>query len=185
MPNAAIRARIVRLLRGDFYTSDLQPLFSYARDRCHGKGAAKEIGDFAAHFDERTKGIATNVTREWCITAWYQFLIWQRGLDLARLPTTFSEFLQISFRRADAQRIRNAIQVKLKKDAKPVLAALIGRIGANTDGTLSLLQITAEESKLLQCLCDNLAPRPAFDNEKLFSDLATILVKEGDLEPSE
>lgn len=185
MPNPAIRARIVRLLRGDFHAADLQTLFLYARDRCHGKGAAKEVGDFAAHLDERTKGIAAKVTREWCITAWFQFLAWQGGLDFSRLPAIFPEFLQISFRRADPRRIRHATGVELKKNAKPVLSALIGKIGTNTDGTLSILQLTVEQSKLLQCLTSDLTPRPAFDNEKLFSDLAMILAKEEDLEPSE
>jgi hypothetical protein len=185
VPNPAVRARIVRLLRGECYNSDLQPLFQYARDRCDGKGAVKEVGDFTAHFDERIKGIATDATREWCITAWFKFVIWQRGLDFARLPTTFPEFLQISFRRADPRRIRNAIGVKSKKDARPVLSALINRIGANADGTLWLRQIAAEESRLLQCLSSHLMPRPAFDNDELFSGLATILAKEGDLQRSE
>jgi hypothetical protein len=156
MPNPGMRSRIVRLLRGDFYTSDLKDLFLYSRDRCHGRESVKEVGDFIAHQNERIKGITTDVTREWCITAWVQFLSWQNRLNFAGLPTTFPEFLDISFRRADPRNIKAATGVKRKKDAKPLLSALAGRIVNNADGTLALLQVTVGEFRLLQCLTNHL-----------------------------
>jgi hypothetical protein len=182
--NPHIRARIVRLLRGEFYAADLPPLFLYARDRCNGRDSVKEVGDFIAHMNERTKGIATSLTREWQISAWFQYLIWQGALDFHHLLPTFPEFLRASFRRADPGRIKAAINLS-KKEARTVLSALLERITINTDGSLALLEMIGREFKLLQCLTSHLSGGPAFDNEQLFSDLVTILVREGDLLQSE
>src|SRR5947209_8722937 len=106
MPEAGLRARVERLLRGDFHLHDLITLFLYARDRCDGRESVQEVGDFIAHSSERTKGILTRQTRDWYITAWFHSLVVQGGLNAAQLPPTFPEFLNASFRRLDRQTIR-------------------------------------------------------------------------------
>jgi hypothetical protein len=52
------RARVQRLLSGDFCPDDLTGLFLYARDHCDGREPVAEIGHFVAHHSERDMGIS-------------------------------------------------------------------------------------------------------------------------------
>lgn len=181
MPNPGIRARVERLLRRDFRVSDLSTLFLYARERCDGRESVREVGNFVAHHSERTKGIITQMTREWCITAWFHCLSLQRGLDVRRLRANFPEFLRASFNRLDHQTIKKATGMR-RVDASKMLPTLIGKFRRNDDGTLALSVLhTPPELALLRCLCDHLVAKPAFNNETLFKDLLYILINEGDL----
>src|SRR6185437_10448458 len=52
-----IRARTKRLLEGRANSHDLDRLFLWLREKPYGYWIVKEIGDFAAHWEERGKGI--------------------------------------------------------------------------------------------------------------------------------
>jgi hypothetical protein len=98
MSDSGIRARIERLLRGNFRSHDLTALFLYSRDRSRGRESVQELGDFIAHNDLRTKGILTRLTRDWHITAWFHFLSVQGAVRDTQLPARFPDFLRASLR---------------------------------------------------------------------------------------
>lgn len=51
MPDAGLRARVERLLRGDLRIDDLTRLFLYVRDRCDGREPVREIASQKWDFD--------------------------------------------------------------------------------------------------------------------------------------
>jgi hypothetical protein len=50
-------------LKGDFHPDDLTRLFLWLRERSYGAASIREVGDFVAHSDERTKGVVTDELR--------------------------------------------------------------------------------------------------------------------------
>lgn len=75
-------------------------LFLFARDRCDGREAVQEIGDFVAHHSERTKGIVTRSTKEWFTTARFAIETSGRVLDdPQKLPSVTPEYLRANVQR--------------------------------------------------------------------------------------
>jgi hypothetical protein len=185
MPDPGMRARVKRLLGGDFRSDDLTRLFLFARDRCDGRESVQEIGDFVAHHDERSKGLITRTTRDWYITAWYYFLNMQRPLDRSRLPANYPEFLQASLRRTEIQILKTKAGVS-RADARKLLTSAIHKLVSNGDGTFAMSPLhTKKEVSLLECLGANLSARPAFDGNRLFEDFIMTLKSNGLIERAE
>jgi hypothetical protein len=65
MPDPKSKARVDRLLRGEFRPDDLTGLFLYARDHSDGRETVVDTGNFVANHDERYIGIITRSPREW------------------------------------------------------------------------------------------------------------------------
>src|SRR4051812_21883068 len=65
-----LRRRVERLLSGEFHSDDLTRLFLWLRERPANCGpAVREIGDFVAHSNERTKGAVTDELKD-IFTVW-------------------------------------------------------------------------------------------------------------------
>lgn len=175
MADTAMRARMERLLRGEFHPEDLTRLFIYARDRNDGRECIEEIGDFVAHQSERDKGLITNAMKQWFLAV--QFVVGQRGkYDLRSLPANFPDVMRASFALLPHLVIKEKAGMS-KVAAKKVLPALIEKLVRNSDGTFSLTPQThtMEEFKLAGCLSTMLAFAPAFDDKRLFSDFSACL----------
>ena len=138
MGDAAQRARVERLLRGDFRVDDLTRLFLYARDRCDGREPVQEVGDFVAHHDERTKGLITRVTRDWFSIArvWGAVVQLKQQLDPQNMPDTFPDFLWANLRRQPAIISRNPKITR--KQAERRLPDIVKHFIHKPDGTLSI-----------------------------------------------
>jgi hypothetical protein len=175
-PDSGLRARVERLLHGDFRPEDLSRLFLYARDRCDGREAVQEIGDFVAHHSERTKGIVTRTVRDWYLTTRFHFqLIENKHLDWNRLPSNFDEILAASFRRIPRTMLGRRTGLT-KGDVKKRLPAILKGLRRNSDGSMALNSFyTRRELKIIETLADILVAEPAFDNDRLFSDFVATL----------
>ena len=188
MVDAGLRARVERLLRGDFHADDLTRLFLYARDRCDGRESVQEVGDFVAHHDERTKGLITRTTRDWYVTAEFAALAMdydrqQRAFDLKTLPADLPNFLRASFRRGIGSDYNKSLKEKtgLKRAAaERLLSSVISNFATNPDGTLAITEAhKKEEIDLIIFLWSRLVVRPAFNGEQLFGDFTATLKSHG------
>lgn len=185
MPDAGMRARVSRMLGGDFRLDDLSRLFLYARDRCDGREAVQEIGDFVAHHDERTKGVVTREVRDWFAIVKFHIPNLGRVLDGNRLPIDFPEFLRASYRRVSKRHLRDRAGLR-HADAKKVLEAAIDHLVRNPDGTWSFSdRHTQKESNLIRALISVLVSRPAFDSDRLFTEFSSTLKSHALLERRE
>lgn len=180
MADPELRARLMRFVRGDFRTDDLDKIFLYARLRSNGSEAVKDVGDFVAHKTLRDEGPVTRSTRDWYITAGYYFRIKQGAVNPDNLPPDFPEFLHSALYRATNQLIKK--QAGLTHwAARKILPGLIEKL-RNDNGSLSIKSgtLSLEERRLFRFLADDLpADAPAFTNDRLFADLTTILKREG------
>ncbi|MCP4616484.1 MAG: hypothetical protein GY844_08595 [Bradyrhizobium sp.] len=184
MADLAMRARVVRLLSGDVRADDLSRLFLYARDRCDGREAVQEIGDFVAHHSERTKGIITRSTRDWFATARFAAARAQGEIDPQRLPVVMPEFLRANVQRLEQKYLRKA--GLSKASAVKATAALASKLIRNADGTYSLpTTLTRDDITLFNVLAGSWVAKAAFDGERLCEDYWETLKSNGLISKSE
>jgi hypothetical protein len=103
--DAKSKARVGRLLYGDFRPDDLTGLFLYARDHCDGRETITDIGAFVAHHNE---GIVTRSTREWFAVARYHASSLGphgKSLDCKKMPPATRDYFQIATNRIAAKLI--------------------------------------------------------------------------------
>jgi len=186
-PDSGLRARVERLLRGDVRPDDLDRLFLYARDRCDGRESVQEVGDFVAHHNERTKGILTRCVQDWYVSSRFHFYMMDKpqGPDPNDLPSNFDAVLWASFRRADAKEISRVIGLD-RAEVSQRLPAITRGLKRNPDGSMALNNFyTRKELRIINGLSKMLIAKPAFDNDRLFDDLAATLKSHGLLYHSE
>src|SRR5450759_1802598 len=114
MIETGLRIRVERLLRDDFRVEDLTTLFLALRDRCEGREAIREIGDFVAHRDERTKGITTTAVRDFFTSSRFvvEYNLAKKSLSMADLPANFMDILYATFRRLDNKILKSQTHLK-------------------------------------------------------------------------
>jgi hypothetical protein len=176
-PDSGLRARVERLLRGDVRPDDLDRLFLYARDRCDGRESVQEVGDFVAHRSERTKGILTRCVQDWYISSRFHFYMMDKpqGLDPNNLPSNFDSVLWASFQRGSAKQISRVIGLS-RAEVGQRLPAIAKGLRRNLDGSMALNNFyTRKELRIINGLSKMLIARPAFDHDRLFSDLTATL----------
>lgn len=176
MVDAGLRARVERLLRGDdFRPDDLTRLFLYARDRCDGREAVQEIGDFVAHHNERTKGLVTRIARDWFLTTRFVFVD-QETLDFSHLPENYLTVLEASFRQLDDDIVFMEKLGKSRKQAGKLMPSLISKFTKNSDETLAFSsEHTSDEFELAKCLSTIVVFKPAFSADRLLKEFSATL----------
>jgi hypothetical protein len=94
---------------------------------------------------------------------------------VSKLPGNFPAFLWATFKRLSPKEFTEATKLK-HRGADRLLGSAVKKLTTNPDGTFSTSKDhTASELKLMQDLCCVLVSKPAFDNEKLFSDFSATL----------
>lgn len=186
MTDPILRARVERLLGGDFRPEDITRLFLGLRARSFGRETVVELGDFVAHSDERYKGVTTRAARDW-------FLSWQFAMpyiqgfhhDLQNLPLFFPEAMQGIFRQLSDEEIRNDTGLK-RKFAYRALESGLAALTKSSKGGLAIPKtLNHDEQAILACVMRYIVVKPAFDDTKLFEELTGALVKNGLLKESE
>jgi len=182
MADPKSRARVERLLRGDFRTEDLTQLFLYARDRCDGREPVAEIGHFVAHHSERDKGIVTRSTREWFAVMRFhapQLAQPAKQLDARAMPPATREYFKIAVNRIDAKIIRSSTGLR-RADAYKAMNEIADRLSQNQDGTWSLpANLNPNEVDLINCVISNIVAKPAFLGDRLCDDFTATLKSNG------
>jgi hypothetical protein len=186
MPDQGLRARVIRLLRGEFRADDLTRLFLYARDRCDGRESVQEVGDFVAHHDERNKGIVTRTVRDWfAITTFKMPNGLRQDLSWNLLPSNFPSFLSAMSRRLSHTVIKRDAGLSGAEAAK-MISVINKKFAMNADGTLTVTnKHTPKEMKVMECFMNYIPVLTAFTGDRLFDDFAGTLRSHALLEKSE
>jgi len=172
MKATELRQRVERYIRGDRRVEDLDRIFLGLRDRCYGFASIREIGDFVAHRDQREKGPVTETVRNihLSLDSWLH----QgegRFPDLAKA------------KRICAANLRTATDVQLdarlglrREVVKAVLAQAIKKL--ETD---RFDKVTKREQAVFNYLAGAFIWNPAFTDNQVVEDLATVPTKAGAL----
>jgi hypothetical protein len=183
MADAKSRARVERLLRGDFRPDDLTGLFLFARDHCDGRESITDIGDFVAHHNERDRGIVTRSTREWfAVTRFHMSAFGPNGprpFDGQNMPPATRDYFKIAVNRIDAKFILQKTGLR-RAAAYQIMLSLADRLTPNADGTWALPRdLTNNELNLAQCVSSVMVVKPAFEAARLFDDFVAALKSNG------
>lgn len=172
MKPTELRQRVGRYLRGDRRVADLDRIFLGLRDRCYGLATIREIGDFVAHRDQREKGPVTDKVRDiqLSLESWLR----QgegRFPDLAAAKRISAANLRTA---TDAQL---AARLGLRRDVvKSVLAQAIKKMEGDR-----FEKVTQREKSVFNYLAGAFVWNPAFTDEQVVEDLASVLMKAGAL----
>jgi hypothetical protein len=189
MVDAKASAWTQRLLRGEFRLDDLANLFLYARDRCSGNRAVKDIGDFHAHHNERDRGIITDSTRDWfAVVRYFSWRSYPPGgpnLDYTRMPPATRDYFKIAANRVEPRFIRQHTGLN-RAAAQKMMLDLVERLTPNPDGTWALpIKLAVKEGVLVNCVSSQMVVKPAFSGDDLCDGLLSTLKREGLLSRSE
>lgn len=179
MPDPKSRARVQRLIEGEFRPDDLTGLFLYARDHCDGREPVAEIGHFVAHHHERDRGIITRATRDWFIAARYHMARFTpfgtqqyRSNTMPRATHAYYLIASSMIAPTDLKRLTGL----RRSEAQEMLNSVAGRMTKNKDGTWALpMDLTSKEIDLINGVGSLLAVRPAFTSDKLSYDFIETL----------
>jgi hypothetical protein len=184
MTDPKSRARVSRLISGDFRPDDLMGLFLFARDHCDGRESVTDIGDFIAHHNERDRGIVTRSTRDWCTVArYYASRFGPQGalpFDTQRMPSVTRDYFKIAMNRIDVRFIAEKTGGMRKTKAHDLMLRLTERLRQNADGTWALPHdLTSQEFKLVECASSMMVVKPAFEPKRLCEDFLATLKSNG------
>lgn len=172
MKPTELRKRVERYIRGDRRVEDLDRIFLGLRDRCYGLTSIREIGDFVAHRNQRDKGPITETVRNihLSLDSWLH----QgegRFPDLAKA------------KRICAANLRTATDAQLdtrfglrREVVKSVLAQAIKKMEADC-----FEKVTKREQAVFNYLAGAFIWNPAFTDDQVGEDLASVLTKAGAL----
>lgn len=160
-----LQARAGRLLDGHGRIEDLDRLFLDQRERSHGRASFRELGDFLAHRDQRTKGPVTQRVRD----VFTSFRVW--SMPLRSLTPSPSDLL-------DAGKAN----LRLYSDAE-IAAFGTHREAANTKINKIIRKLeaghppSANDKELFHLIVNRFVWRPAFTGDELFNDFEHVLLK--------
>jgi hypothetical protein len=179
MPDPKSKARVDRLLRGEFRPDDLTSLFLYGRDHADGREAVIEIGDFIAHHDERDRGIVTRSTREWFAVVRYHMSRFRpdgvQPFNARMMPSATPDYFKIAVNRLGAETIQKVTGLR-KKKADEMMQKILPRLVRNSDGTWSLpADLSKSEVDLIVCVSSEIVVKPAFSPERICDDFLAML----------
>jgi hypothetical protein len=180
-----LRTRVQRLLYGEFNPEDIGRLYVSLRLSSFGAQTVREIGHFAAHPDERDKGLTTDMAKDFFTVLRFQAPMYEtKKVDLGNLPANFHEAMRRNFAMMDKKFLSEHTKLKYKV-AKHVLDGLLPKF-VKTNGSISLTaSLTDQESTLVKFLITSITVKPAFDDERLFKEFAFTLTKNGLLDTAE
>lgn len=158
--------RVHRLISGDQRTEDLVRIFLDLRGRCFGKPCFREVGDFIAHRDERSKGFVTQTARH----LFTSMDVW--SMKLREIEPTI-------------ENIFDAAKANLFLATDQQLDDMVGCQRGSAKGKLKRIQkkwkqgsgLTKAEVNFLDGLGNAFVWRPVFTGDSLFSEFCEVLKK--------
>ena len=171
-----LRLRARRLAAGDFRTLDLERIYLGLRHtRSFGRQAFREIGDFVAHRDERTKGMMTDIGR----ALFTSVDVWSRKLR------------GLTYENDDIVRASRAnLLLATDKQIKDNLGCSRKVAGQRLDRAIAVFEAGKkieddQDFKALYEFGSKFFWRPAFTGDTLFDDLKLVIAKNKLLGPDE
>jgi len=159
-----LRLRVLRLTSGNHKVEDLIRIFLDLRFRSAGKKCFREVGDFVAHREERTRGFVTNTARH----IFTSVNVW--SMNLRNITPTKDDILEAAkaniFLATDEQLQtmvklrRGSAEVKLKRIEKKIKRGHL---------------LIEKEAIFFEQLANQFVWRPAFNGDSLFEEFCAIL----------
>lgn len=186
MSNMGHRARVERLLRGEFTPYDLSKLFLFLRLQPHCGAVVSEIGNFESHSSERSQGISTTATEEFFAFIRFRWpYIAGKAIPLDNLPPIFPDAIRGNFKRIDDRYIKKKTHLK-RSAAKKAIDAFLGKMVVKQSGNLSVsFPMNPSGWAVIECVMNRVTVHPAFDERDLFREFCDILIRCGLLETKE
>lgn len=168
MIKSELQARARRLMEGRAKAEDLDRLFLDQRETSHGKESFREIGDFLAHRDQRSKGPVTQRVRD----IFTSFRVWSLGLRRLR-PTL------------DDLRAAGLANLSLLTDEELKMGSGLRRDAARHKFDKALRKLTSgyplsqSDKALFLFLANRFVWKPAFTDDVLYEDLVQVCLCNG------
>lgn len=174
MIKTELQVRVRRLIEGRAKAEDLDRLFLDQRESSLGRESFREIGDFLAHRDRRSKGPVTQRVRD----IFTSFRVWSlgfRGLkptldDLRAAGVANLSLLTDEELRSGSGLTRGAARQKFDKALRKLTA---GDLPSQSDRTL------------VNYLANRFIWKPAFTDEILYDDFVRVCLSNGVVEPTD
>ena len=184
-----MRARVVRLLDGDFRHGDLSTLYLWLRARSHGLASVREIGDFVAHSDDRDKGLVTDEMRDFFGYLSMRFADPadpKKLPDLTDLPARFPDIMKSGLRDLTPQRMKERTGLS-RKQFDRVFQSAMRKFQATSDGSryFKFRALSLVETDVINAVLSHWMPSPLFTGDSVFADFAKALEKNKLLAQSE
>ncbi|TGR17824.1 hypothetical protein EN845_29115 [Mesorhizobium sp. M8A.F.Ca.ET.202.01.1.1] len=190
-----MRKRVERLLAEGFRHDDITKLLLWLRERSYGVSSIREIGDFVAHSDTKTKGAVTQELRDF-----FRYLelrmnstnLNEQGkkpaflqIKLENLPPDFPSIVMERFRKLDSSEINRTTGLN-RKAAELALKAVLQKFSTGPNGELSLTSArTKDEAAILTTSLNSMMPTPTLTQAALWRDFCFVLKKNNLLEDRE
>lgn len=179
-----LRVRIARLISGEMQVDDLNRVMLWLRDRSFGRHTVRDVGDFAAHSEERNRGLVTDEIRY--LAASFDLLLEAKYGNIAidKLPSHLPEIVRGTIVRMDADALRQKTGLSAK-DARRVLDASLRKYKKDESGILVLADtLESTELKVLE-LGVTAVVKPIFTSNRLWTDFIFVLTKNDLLQAKE
>jgi hypothetical protein len=170
MTNIDHQRRAARIARGERHVTDLDRLFGDLRSARPGRSTVTEIGDFAAHREERDKGITMNRAAEMQTSA----RIWVR--QLLRIPPSLDEA-----RAAGLANLRIASDAQIRQALGVSRETARSRFIQGMKKLAKKKKVSDKERAAINYLGTSFIWRYAFDDKQLIEELADVLIETGAL----
>ena len=179
------RSRVLRLLGSDRRPEDVVRLYSGLRERSFGFAAFREVGDFIAHSEDRSKGVVTDELHDFFTMLRFQTQYWEKEFDWSDLPPDFPRLLKMNFERLSAGHMKQQTGLN-RRVAKRHLFSALSNFYKRADGRTYLQhRLSREEQTIVQFCASRSAARSAFTGEGLFRDFQRVLISNKLLEEQE
>lgn len=162
--------RVARLLRGDRHVTDLDRLFSDLRSAVPGRPTVTELGDFAAHRQERDKGVVIKRAADMQVSG----RIWVR--QLLGIAPSLDEARAAGYANlnvATDEQIRNRLGVSRQ--------AARSRFVQGMNKLAKKKKVNQKERDAINYLGTSFLWLYAFDDRQLIQELSDVLVEAGAL----
>jgi hypothetical protein len=182
--NLELRARVERLLACEGRPADLHRIFLALREYNFGRETFKEIGDFVAHADQRTRGLTIRRAIDYATFVRFFFPLWQ-GFEGDRDQAAVAAGLNA------ALRLKNEAQMSSDLGLTPAaIKSVVGSLSRNIIGVKNRINqlrrpLTARETAVFNYLFSKMLMRPAFELNDLTDDFIYVLARNGLLQEGE
>ncbi|PCJ05445.1 MAG: hypothetical protein COB16_15515 [Rhodobacteraceae bacterium] len=173
-----LRIRLERLMSGDVRVEDVAQLYIGKRFKSYGRTGFREIADFAAHPDERSRGPVTDRIRDMHVT--FKPLL---DKSLKKEGSSLEDIIarsESNFRMASDDQIAILSNGRKRQQVGRNLRSAVVKMQAGKFHAL-----TAKEQEVAISFGDRLIWNPVLRAQEVFDDFKFVLIKNGLLEAGE
>ena len=185
VPETDLRPYVLRLLHSDFSEAAVMHLLLYARERNEGRVSIKEVGDFTAHNNERTRGAIVRDAKAFHGVRRFHHLHPRGTVSRRNFPASVPPLLKTNLERCGRDHLKKRTGLN-KSQATKLLKGLLRKFKLKNIGILSATApLLPGEIALLTFLYALQTSKAVFTDDDLFRDFCAVLQNNGLLDRKE